>query len=59
MLRWAVIFLVLAMVSGLLGFGGIAAISANIAQTLFLLFIVVFLAVVVIGLFKGKTPTLE
>lgn len=47
------------MVSGLLGFGGVAAISANIAQTLFLLFIVLFLAAVVIGLFKGKTPTLE
>lgn len=59
MLRFAVIFLVLAMIAGVLGFGGVAAISANIAQTLFLLFIVLFLAAVVVGLFKGKSPTLE
>lgn len=59
MLRWAVGFLILAMVAGFLGFGGVAAISANIAQTLFIVFLVLFLAAAAIGVFNGKKPTIE
>ncbi len=32
MLRWALIFLVVAIVAGILGFGGVAVISVEIAK---------------------------
>lgn len=42
MLRWTVIFLVIAIVAGILGFGGIAAGAAGIAKILFFVFLVLF-----------------
>ena len=45
MLYWAAVFLVIALVAAVLGFGGIASISANIAWILFivgLIFAIVF-----------------
>jgi len=44
MLRWAVIFLVIALVAALFGFTGIAAAAAGIAKFLFFLFLVICLA---------------
>ena len=41
MLRWAVIFLVVALVAALFGFTGIASAAAGIAKFLFFLFLVV------------------
>ena len=41
MLRWALGFLVLALIAGFLGFGGVAATSAGIAKTLFVLFLII------------------
>ena len=35
MLYWALVFLVIAVVAGLLGFGGVASTAAGIAQVLF------------------------
>ena len=49
MLYWALVFLVVAIIAGALGFGGIAGASAGIAQILF--FIV--LAFLVISLIAG------
>ena len=40
MLYWALVFLVVALIAGLFGFGGIASASAGIAQTLFFVFLV-------------------
>ena len=40
MLKWAVIFFVVAIIAGALGFGGIAGASAGIAQILFYVFLV-------------------
>ncbi|MFO7888170.1 MAG: DUF1328 domain-containing protein, partial [Eubacteriales bacterium] len=37
MLKWAVIFLVIAVVASILGFGGIANISGGISKFLFVL----------------------
>ena len=45
MLRWALIFLVVALVAGVLGFGGIAGASMGIAQVLFFVFLVRVVAV--------------
>ena len=40
MLGWAVTFLIIALVTAVFGFGGIAASSAGIAKVLFFLFLV-------------------
>jgi uncharacterized membrane protein YtjA (UPF0391 family) len=58
MLRWALGFLVLALFAALFGFGGLAATSAGIAQTLFYLFLLVFLVTLVVGLVSGRRATL-
>jgi uncharacterized membrane protein YtjA (UPF0391 family) len=54
MLLWAMSFLVLALFAGLLGFGGMASASAGIAKTLFVLFLIVFGVMLVLGLVAGK-----
>jgi uncharacterized membrane protein YtjA (UPF0391 family) len=50
MLRWAFIFLVIGLIAGLLGFTGIAGTSIAIAKTLFFVFLVIFLILLVAGL---------
>jgi uncharacterized membrane protein YtjA (UPF0391 family) len=57
MLKWAVIFLIIALVAALFGFTGIASASAGIAKILFGIFLVLFLAAVFIGLVVGKRLT--
>jgi uncharacterized membrane protein YtjA (UPF0391 family) len=57
MLKWAVIFLVIALVAALFGFTDIAAASAGIAKILFGIFLVLFIGAVIIGLFLGKRLT--
>lgn len=56
MLKWAVIFLVVALIAALFGFGGIASASAGIAQILFFIFIALFVIALVARAFQGKTP---
>lgn len=56
MLGWALMFFILALIAGILGFGGIAAVSVEIAQILFVLFLVLFAASLVIGLVTGRRP---
>ena len=41
MLRWAVIFFVIALIAAFLGFGGIAGDAAGIAKILFFVFLVI------------------
>ena len=57
MLKWAVIFLIIALIAGVFGFTDIAAASADIAKVLFTIFLVLFLAVVFIGLVVGNRLT--
>lgn len=42
MLRYAIIFLVIALIAAILGFGGLAGASVGIAKILFFAFIVLF-----------------
>jgi uncharacterized membrane protein YtjA (UPF0391 family) len=42
--RWALVFLVVALLAGLLGFTGVAVAAAGIAKILFVIFLVLFLA---------------
>jgi uncharacterized membrane protein YtjA (UPF0391 family) len=50
MLRWALIFFVVALIAGILGFFGIAAAAAGIAKILFFVFLVLFMVSLVSGL---------
>jgi uncharacterized membrane protein YtjA (UPF0391 family) len=54
MLRWALGFLVLAIIAAFFGFGGVAATSAGIAKTLFVLFLVIAAVTFVMSLFAAK-----
>ena len=54
MLRWALGFLVLAIIAAVFGFGGIATTSAGIAKTLFILFLIVAAVTFVMSMFAGK-----
>jgi len=57
MLRWAVIFLAVALIAALFGFGGIAAAAVDIAQILFFVFLILFIIALVAGLFtRGRAP---
>lgn len=57
MLNWAITFLIIALVAALLGFGGVAAISVEMARILFGVFIVLFLIATVAHATRGKPPT--
>jgi uncharacterized membrane protein YtjA (UPF0391 family) len=52
MLRYAAIFLVIALVAALFGFGGIAAGAADIAKILFYIFVAIFLVSLIMGLVR-------
>jgi uncharacterized membrane protein YtjA (UPF0391 family) len=50
MLRWAFLFLILGLIAGALGFTGVAGASIGIAKVLFFIFLVIFLAMLILGL---------
>lgn len=52
MLRYAIIFFVIALIAALFGFGGIAAGATEIAKILFFIFIILFVVSLVAGLIK-------
>lgn len=54
MLRWAVIFLIIALIAAVFGFGGIADTAAGIAKILFFVFLIVFIVSLIAGLVQGK-----
>jgi uncharacterized membrane protein YtjA (UPF0391 family) len=55
MLRWAVIFLVIALVAALFGFGGIAGTATSFALILFWIFLAITVVLFLIGLAGGRT----
>jgi uncharacterized membrane protein YtjA (UPF0391 family) len=54
MLKWAAIFLVIAIIAALFGFTGIAGAAADIARFLFFLFIAIFVIIFLLAIFTGK-----
>jgi uncharacterized membrane protein YtjA (UPF0391 family) len=54
MLRWAVIFFVLALIAALFGFGGIAAGAVDIARILFFAFLILAAISIVANLARGR-----
>lgn len=54
MIRYAVVFLVIALVAALLGFGGLAGLAASIAKILFFVFLVLAAISLVVNLMGGR-----
>ena len=54
MLKWAFVFLIIAIIAGIFGFTDVEAASAAIAQWLFGIFLVLFLGALALGLWIGK-----
>jgi uncharacterized membrane protein YtjA (UPF0391 family) len=55
MLSWVVTFLIVALIAGILGFGGVAGASIEIAKIIFFVAVVLFLISAVVGLARGRT----
>lgn len=53
MLRWVIIFLVVALTAALFGFGGIAVTAAGIARIIFFVFLVLLLVSLALGFVRG------
>jgi uncharacterized membrane protein YtjA (UPF0391 family) len=56
MLGWALTFLILAVVAGLLGFLALAGLAAEIAKILLFAFLVLFLISAVSNALRGRAP---
>lgn len=54
MLKWAVIFLVVGLILGAVGFGGIGGAFVGIAKILFFIAIALFAIFLALGLMAGK-----
>ena len=54
MLKWALIFAVIALVAGALGFGGMAGAAAGMAKILFFLFVAGFVIFLALGVMAGR-----
>jgi uncharacterized membrane protein YtjA (UPF0391 family) len=53
MLKWALIFLVISLVAGALGFTGVAAGAGRIAKILFGIFLAIFLVLLILAFVIG------
>jgi uncharacterized membrane protein YtjA (UPF0391 family) len=49
MLRWTIVFFIIALIAAFLGFGGIAAGAAGIAKICFFIFLVLFILSLLFG----------
>ena len=58
MLRWAVIFFIVAIIAAIFGFGNISNAATDIARILFYVFLAIFLLSLVTHLMRGKGPKL-
>ncbi len=58
MLSWVVTFLIIALVAGLLGFGGIAGASIEIAKIVFFIAIILFVVSALVGLMRSGSRSL-
>lgn len=57
MLKWAIIFLVVGLILGALGFGGVGGAFVGIAKILFFLAIAIFVVLLVLALLAGRAVT--
>jgi uncharacterized membrane protein YtjA (UPF0391 family) len=57
MLGWALTFLIIAIIAAIFGFGGIAGVAVEAAKIIFFVAIVLFAISAVVGLVRGRSPT--
>ncbi len=50
-------FLIVALIAAVLGFGGIAGFAVEIAKIIFFVAIILFVISAIVGLVRGRTPT--
>ena len=55
MLSWVVTFLVIALIAGILGFGGLAGASIEIAKIIFFVAVILFVVSAVVGVARGRS----
>ena len=55
MFGWALTFLIIALIAAVLGFGGVAIISIEMAKIIFTVAIILFLVSVIIGFVRGRS----
>lgn len=55
MLYYALVFLVIALIAGALGFGFVAFASAGVAKILFIVFLVLFVVSLIVHASRGTT----
>jgi len=55
MLGWALTFLIIALIAGVLGFGGVAIVSIELAKIVFFVAIVLFLISAIFGFLRGRS----
>jgi uncharacterized membrane protein YtjA (UPF0391 family) len=55
MLYWALMFLIVALVAAIFGFGGIASTATGIAQVLFVVALIMFVVSLLAGFMRRKT----
>ena len=53
MIKWAIIFFVVSLVAGFLGFSGVASGARTIAKVLFFIALAIFVIVLVFGVMLG------
>jgi len=56
MLRWAIIFFIIALVAAVLGFGGISGMSFEIAKFIAIIAVILFVVSLVVGGMRGRGP---
>ncbi len=59
MLDMVIVFLLLAIVAGGLGFSGVEIISVEIARVLFFIFLILFVLSLIARVFGGKKPPIS
>ncbi|GGH55423.1 DUF1328 domain-containing protein [Frigidibacter albus] len=55
MLYWAAVFFVIALITGMFGFGGLATVSAGVAQVLFFVFLALFVLTLIARAIRAQT----
>lgn len=56
MIGWAITFLVIALVTAVLGFGGIAGVAIELAKIVFFVAIILFAIAAIFGVVRGRAP---
>ena len=57
MFGWAVTFLIIALIAAVLGFGGVAGIAIEASKIVFFVAVVLFAVAALVGLVRGRAPT--